>query len=138
MGLPLHYVDVRAFCYATESEERVRDALRAVLPEETRIETSTGEGHHGDPITVLSARVDRSDTVQSVFDRLTSELDMDRIRTELEDRLDDNNALYLGLDKQAAARGDLQLGEGLTVRAKVEAYPARREKALENARETLK
>ena len=137
MGLPFHYVDLRAFCYATEDEERVRDALRTVLPEGAEVESSVGEGHHGDRIIILSSRVDRAADIETIFDRLEQDLDLERVRRELEDRLDDNNALYIGLDKQAAARGDLRLGDGLTLRAKVEAYPAKRDAALENAREVL-
>jgi len=137
MGLPFHYVDLRAFCYATEDEAAVRDALRTLLPEDADIQAAEGEGHHGDRIVVLSARVERAADIESIFSRLEAGLEVDRIRAELDDRLDDNNALYIGLDKQAAARGDVELGDGLTLRAKVEAYPAKREAALENAREAL-
>ncbi|MDZ7850565.1 MAG: RNA-binding protein [Halodesulfurarchaeum sp.] len=137
MGLPFHYVDLRAFCYATEDETRVRDALRTVLPPEATIESAVGEGHHGDRIVILTARVERAAEIESIFDRLETGVGLERIRTELEDRLDENNALYVGLDKQAAARGDVELGDGITLRAKVEAYPAKRDQALENARDAL-
>ena len=137
MGLPFHYVDLRAFCYATEDEATVRSALRTLLPEDAEIDAAEGEGHHGDRIVVLSARVERAADIETIFSRLEAGLDVDRILAELEDRLDDNNALYVGLDKQAAARGEVALGDGVTVRAKVEAYPANREAALENAREAL-
>ena len=56
---------------------------------------------------------------------------------ELDQRVDDNCALFLRLDKQAAFRGEVRLGSGITVRAKVEAYPAKQATAVENARETL-
>ncbi len=137
MGLPFHYVDLRAFCYATEDEGRVREALRTVLPATAEIESAVGEGHHGDRIVVLSARVERAADIEAIFDRLERGIGLDRIRDELDDRLDENNALYVGLDKQAAARGDVEFGDGITLRAKVEAYPAKRERALENAREAL-
>ncbi|MBS3760209.1 RNA-binding protein [Halodesulfurarchaeum sp.] len=137
MGRPFHYVDLRAFCYATEDGDRVRDALRTVIPEQAAIESAVGEGHHGDRIVILSSRVERAADIGTIFDRLEQAIDVDRIRAELDDRLDENNALYIGLDKQAAARGELAFGDGLTLRAKVEAYPAKREAALENAREAL-
>ncbi|MFB6110724.1 MAG: RNA-binding protein [Halodesulfurarchaeum sp.] len=137
MGLPFHYVDLRAFCYATEDEDRVRGALRTLLPPEAEIQSTVGEGHHGDRIAVLSARVDRAAEIEAIFDELREHLDFAALRRELSDRLDDNNALYLTLDKQAAARGEITRGDGITLRAKVEAYPAEREAALENAREAL-
>jgi RNA binding exosome subunit len=137
MGLPFHYVDLRAFRYNTEDDSRVRDALRTLLPDDAEIDATPGEGHHGDEITVLSARVERSAGIDHVFESLAAGIDFDRLLAELDDRLDDNNALYVGLDKQAAARGEVALGDGITLRAKVEAYPANREAALENAREAL-
>ncbi|MFW5965754.1 MAG: RNA-binding protein [Halodesulfurarchaeum sp.] len=137
MGLPVHYVDLRAFCYATESEDRVREALRTVLPEDAEIDVSTGEGHHGDPIRILSARIETADRIEAIFDRLSSGLEFSSIRDELEQRLDDNNAVYLTLEKQKAARGTVAQGDGITLRAKIEAYPASRDRALENAREAF-
>jgi len=41
------------------------------------------------------------------------------------------------LDKQAAFQDEIRLGSGITLRAKVEAYPAKHEAAVENAREAL-
>lgn len=137
MSLPFHYVDLRAFCYATEDESRVVDALQTLLPADHEIERSTGEGHHGDPIVILSARVERAAEMDHVFARLEESVDFEVIRSELSDRIDENNSLYLQLDKQAAAQGEIRLGQGITVRAKIEAYPAKREKAVENARDAL-
>ena len=137
MSLPFHYVDCRTFCYETEDESRVEEALRTLLPEDVDIERATSEGHHGDSIVVLSTRMERADEVRHVFEVLRESVDIETIRAELEDRIDENNALFLQLDKQAAARGAVRLGQGITLRAKVEAYPAKRETAIENAREAL-
>jgi hypothetical protein len=137
MSLPFHYVDLRAFCYATEAEPRVTDALRTLVPDAVEIDRAKGDGHHGDPIVILSARVERAAEMDHVFSRLRESVDFEVIRDELPDRIDENNSLYLQLDKQAAAQGEIRLGQGITVRAKVEAYPAKRETAIENAREAL-
>jgi RNA binding exosome subunit len=136
-SVPFHYVDLRAFCYATEDEKRVEEALRTFLPEEAEIDRATSEGHHGDRIVVLSARVERADEMRHVLGRLSDLDTAQQLADELDDRVDDNCSLFLRLDKQAAFRGDVRLGDGLTVRAKVEAYPATKEKAVENAREAL-
>lgn len=137
MSVPLHYLDLRAFCYGTEDESRVEDALRTLLPEEVGVERMSSEGHHGDTIVVLSARVERTDQIRHVLSRLREAGLLEVVGDEIDDRLDDNNSLFVHLDKQAAAQGDLRLGEGIAVRAKVEAYPATREAALENVREVL-
>jgi len=137
MSVPFHYLDLRAFCYGTEDEERVDGALRTLLPEEFDIERMTSEGHHGDRIVVLSARVERADEMRHVLSRLREAGVLDVVDEELEDRLDDNNSLFVHLDKQAAAQGEVRLGEGIALRAKVEAYPATRDAALENVREVV-
>ena len=37
-SIPLHYVDLRTFCYVTEDEKRVEEALATLLPEEFDIQ----------------------------------------------------------------------------------------------------
>jgi len=136
-SVPLHYVDLRAFCYATEDENRVEQALRTFLPEDVALERSVTEGHHGDRIVVLSARVERADEIRHVLDVLGEAGDVDDVVDELDERVDDNCAFFLTLDKQAAFRGEVARGDGITFRTKIEAYPAKREQAIENAREVF-
>ena len=157
-SVPVHYVDLRAFCYATEDEKRVEQALRRFVPgpDPTRgngdedgsgdgdaadvlveLDREVTEGFHGDRILVLSVRLERADQVRYALAALAEAEEFDRLLAELDDRVDDNTAFFVQLDKQAAFRGEVRLGEGITFRAKVEAYPAKREKAVENARETL-
>jgi len=134
-AVPLHYVDLRTFCYATEDDRRVEAALRTLLPEDAEIERMESTGHHGDRILVLSARVERADEMRHVLDRLTELDDLDGVVDELDERVDENCAFYLTLDKQAAYRGEVRRGDGITFRSKVEAYPAKKEKAVSNARD---
>ncbi|WP_121821485.1 RNA-binding protein [Halostella salina] len=136
-SVPFHYVDLRAFCYATEDEKRVEGALRSFLPEEFPVERAESEGHHGDRIVVLSARVENADGIRHVLDRVMELGDIDRLVDELDDRVTENCEFFVHLDKQAAFNGDVELGEGITFRAKVEAYPAKKAAAVENAREAL-
>ena len=138
-SVPFHYVDLRTFCYATEDEKRVVAALETFLPEDTELQRVENEGHHGDRIVTLSARLENADDVRHVLGRLDDLTDdeHEQLLAELDQRVDDNCAFFLTLDKQAAFRGDIALGDGITLRSKVEAYPAKREAAIENAREAL-
>jgi len=136
-AVPFHYVDLRAFCYATEDEKRVEAALRTFLPEDVEIEREETEGHHGDRILVLSVRLERADEVRHVLSALARLDDFQRLIDELDQRVDDNCAFFIQLDKQAAYKGDVELGTGLMLRGKVEAYPAKKEKAVETAEEAL-
>lgn len=136
-AVPFHYVDLRTFCYATEDEKRVEAALRTFLPEETELSREETEGHHGDRILVLSVRLERADEVRHVLSKLAELEDFDRLLVELDQRVDENCAFFLQLDKQVAFHGDVELGTGLMLRGKVEAYPATKDRAVETAREAL-
>ncbi|MFB6138628.1 MAG: RNA-binding protein, partial [Halobacteriaceae archaeon] len=125
-SVPFHYVDLRTFCYETEDERRVERALRQFLPEEYPIEREVSEGHHGDRILLLSARVERADEIREVLAALKDSPEIDAVRREVADRVDEDCSLFVRLDKQAAYRGAVRLGEGIQLRAKVEAYPAKR------------
>lgn len=137
--VPFHYVEVRAFSYATEDDDLVAGALRTVLPEDVELEGAYSESHHGAPILVLSARVENADAVRSVLDSLADlpDEEWDRVLAELDERIDEDCNLFVSLSKQAAADGAVELGDGITLRAKVEAYPAKQPAAVENAREAL-
>jgi len=135
--VPFHYIDLRTFCYVTEDQKRVEDALRHFLPEEFDLDRVKNTGHHGDRIVVLSARVESADGMRVVLDQLAALDSIDRVLAELDERVDDNCSFFLRLDKQAAFNGLVRLGEGITLRAKVEAYPAKHEKAVANAREAI-
>jgi len=136
-AVPFHYVDLRTFCYATEDEKRVETALRTFLPEDTGIDRDATEGHYGDRILVFSVRLERADDVRHVLSKLTELGSFDRLLSELEDRIDENCAFFIQLDKQAAYRGDVELGDGLMLRGKVEAYPAKKDRAIGTARAAL-
>jgi len=136
-SVPFHYVDLRTFCYATEDEKRVEQALRQFLPEEYEIERAVNRGHHGDRIVVFSARVDNADDVRYVLRQLSELSDIEDVIGELDERVDENCAFFLRLDKQDAFKGVVERGPGITLRAKVEAYPAKQPAAVENAREAL-
>lgn len=138
-SVPFHYIDLQAFCYATEDEPRVERALRTFLPEAFEIDRVENSGHAGDRIVVLSARVENADAVRHVLtqlDRMTPE-EWSQLGSELDRRVTENCELYLYLDKQAALAGDVTLGEGLSFRGKVEAYPAKKESAIENVSDAL-
>ena len=136
-AVPFHYVDLRTFCYATEDEKRVETALRTFLPEDAEIDRDATEGHYGDRILVFSVRLERADDVRHVLSKLTELGSFDRLLSELEDRIDENCAFFIQLDKQAAYRGDVELGDGLMLRGKVEAYPAKKDRAIGTARAAL-
>jgi RNA binding exosome subunit len=130
---PFHYVDLRAFCYVTEDQQRVEAALGQLLPEEFELDRAESEGHYGDPILILSARVESTAGMGAILDGL-QELPADereQLSAQLDERVNEDCTFFVSLDKQAASNGEVRLGDGITLRAKVEAYPAKRERAID-------
>lgn len=135
--VPFHYIDVRAFSYATEADRRVETALRTLLPEEHPIDRTDGTGHYGDRIVTLSARVENADEMRTVLGRLHDGGVLPVVETEVSERTSDNQEVYVTLDKQAAYDGVVQLGDGIRLRGKIEAYPATRDRAEANLTDAL-
>jgi RNA binding exosome subunit len=138
-SVPFHYVDLRTFCYVTEDESRVEDTLRTFLPEEFEIQRVESEGHHGDRILVLSARVENADEIRTVLDTLDElpDEEYDRLRAQLDERVTENCEFFVTLSKQAAFDGEVRRGDGIKLRAKVEAYPAKKSHAVDNVEDLL-
>lgn len=139
---PIHHVDVRAFRYATEVPERVEAALRLVYPpldeDGTPLERDRTEGHYGHPIDVYSLSLSTRADIRIVIDRLQERGDIEAIIDELPIRVTEDCDLFLRFDKQRAYTDDrLVFGDGIELRLRLEAYPAKRGPAIDNAREYL-
>jgi RNA binding exosome subunit len=113
--IPIGYIDIRVFAHATEELEKILNAVRNIIPEEL-VETITFKktsltGHHGNPITLLEARVKEKNAAQAVFKKLASSLsplDKEILRNEIRQHLDGGN-LYIRLDKQSAYLNEVKL-----------------------------
>lgn len=137
MDVPFHYIDLRAFCFATEVESRVETALRSFLPDEFEVEREVTTGYHGDEIMVLSTRVENNDDMREVFGHVLGLDDLASVREEMEERVDENCSFYLQFDKQAAFNGAVRRGRGIMLRAKVEVYPANQSAAIDAVKEAI-
>ncbi|NLX47096.1 MAG: hypothetical protein GXY70_02835 [Euryarchaeota archaeon] len=129
------HLDFRTFCQATEVEERVRKAMTfAVGIEDIKVKHS--EGYHGNKILIMTCTVSRKADIRAFFRRLSKD-DLALLLDSVDQRMDDDGQLFFRLDKQKAFLEELVISSGddcVHVRAKVESYPKRREKALENAK----
>jgi len=134
-----HWLRLRAACHPTEDESRVKDALRFASgldePGFTgALQDTPMETHHGLPLHILEATVDRSRAVRDILERLFAlDAALPTLRATLDRRVDDDGVLYLRLDKQAAAQGRLELLDGedaIQIRLKLEVYPATRPAAV--------
>lgn len=116
-------VEVSAFAYATEDEEKVERAIRNIIPEEARfkIERKRLRGHYNDPITHITVKITKkkwaTEMLQTVIKSLST-LDRYRLMEEIEERVDDAGSLFLRLDKQRAYGSVEVLNEVDSVRVK--------------------
>ncbi len=132
-------LDFRVHVHATEVEDRVREALAFLSGEEDPSVKRT-EGHHGNAITVLQASLHRLLDIRAFWDRVRSQGQMPSILAELEARLDARGLLFLRFDKQEAYGGRIRLvrhDDVVSVKGKVAAYPASRDRAFAVARAYL-
>jgi RNA-binding protein len=125
-NLPIHWIATRAFCHATEEEDRVRRAVDFVLPgaEENR---TVVEGQFGNPLIILSRRETNGSRIQRVWTRFEEAGILSRVRTDVARRLDEDGVLHLRLDKQTAFGEDLSLSSGsdaIDLQVKLKAFPA--------------
>lgn len=121
----------RTFAHATEDESKVEQALKFASGAE-EIKKSSTAGYHGNPITVLEARVTDSKKIKALFSRLSPE-EVKQLLGSLERRVDDESFFFLRLDKQEAFQGRLKLADHedvIAVRGKVKSYPQSRENAV--------
>ncbi|OPY23951.1 MAG: hypothetical protein A4E23_00414 [Methanomethylovorans sp. PtaU1.Bin073] len=141
----IHHISFRVICHSTEEKSRVMDALGLFLrnierEKESRsfadiVGTIEAEGHYGNPITIFSAQLTRKRDTMSfaefVHSNMTPE-DIETLRDEMPDRLDDDQVFHLRFDKQEAYMGRVKLvssSDAITAKVKIETYPKDRETA---------
>ncbi len=137
--LPVHWIEARAYCHATEEEARVAQALDTACPAGETVRESL-EGHFGNPIVRLTRRVEEGKAIRSVWDRWTAAGLPESIARNLETRVDDDGVLHFRIDKLAAYLEKLTLAQDtdpIDVRLKLMAFPAKPEVARQLARSVL-
>ena len=137
--LPVHWIEARAYCHATEDEARVAQALDAACPAGETARESL-EGHFGNVLVRLTRRVEEGKAIRSVWERWTAAGLLENVARDVESRVDDDGILHFRIDKQAAYLEKLALAQDadtIDVRLKLMAFPAKREVARQVARSVL-
>ncbi|MDG6243652.1 MAG: RNA-binding protein [Methanolobus sp.] len=141
----IHYINLRVIAHSTEDQSRVRAALDLFLQHafgmsdnvvtDELVEVTYIEGHYGNSSVMLSSQITRrSDSVRLArFIRGSmSPKDVEVLRNEMPERLDDEQLFHMRFDKQAAFLGKLVLvssSDAITVKVKIATYPKDRLKA---------
>jgi len=138
----IHYILFRTQSHATEDVSRVRQALVNVLPSDTPIEEEETKGYFDNPITILRARLEKkaADRYVDFLKAKLPEADLKELIKELPERISDDCDFYLKLSKQDAYLGDVRTTyaeDVIALRAKIAAYPAKKEIALKKLEESF-
>ena len=138
----IHSITFNVFVHATEDESKVLAALRLIVPENVRIDRQPVTGHFGNAIVILKARTGQAQAIRLIIDAIRTKLpkrELIQLREQIPQHLSERCTLVVKFDKQAAARGVLELGkeDPLVVRAKIAAFPARLGIAAEIARDVF-
>ena len=123
--IPVAYIDIKFFAHATEDLEKVREAVKHILPtnrvEEIEFRKNSLRGHHGNPIVFFQTKIERKELVKAVIENISrslSELDKEVLRREIAMHVE-KGSLYLRLDKQAAFQGVVKLGTTEPIRLRI-------------------
>ncbi|MFC2154597.1 RNA-binding domain-containing protein [Candidatus Altiarchaeota archaeon] len=144
----IHNVQVDLYSGEGERAENMR-LLENFLPEDAElveeiVEPELEGGVFTKKLSVLSARIDSSkksdDFLQNISENLAAE-DKEAITASLSKNIDDEGILYIRLDRKAAKEGQFKIidsGDCIHIKAKIAAYPQKKEKALSIVKEMLK
>ena len=87
-------------CHATESGDKIREAVEFLTGKDAEFEWRKTETHFHQPMELLYARLKGRDGLERVLSEISDEGLKEIIET-VEDRMDDDNVLHFRLDKQA-------------------------------------
>lgn len=131
MAQTFHWVEVMTICHATEREDLLLEVMDALAGEDN-VTLEETEGHFGNRIVIMSARISREKDTKHLFSALGPGL-LTELAGELDERIDDDCNLYMRLDKQKAVRGECAISRGgdvISITGKVVSHPARKAKAV--------
>jgi len=134
-----HYIEFKAYCHATESIDKVIEAVENLAGRELELEISNAEGYYGNPIEILEGKISKNNEMNKFFKNLPLEV-IQKLRRELDKRIDDRCNFFFRIDKGKAYEGEFVLTEGgnsIRIRARVESYPSKKETAVEKMNEYL-
>ena len=142
----IHHIILRVNAHSTEDKSRVRSALDFFLLNSVAksikdgntddiVEITNVDGYYHNPISTLSANITRKQDCLA-FARFVREnmhpQDVELLRSEMPDRLDDEQLFHFRLDKQTAYLNEVKLtssSDAITVKVKIATFPKNWEQA---------
>lgn len=126
-------ITLRVITHATEDEFKVKKALNFFLTDiEAKSEKSNDiqtEGYYGNPIIVTEVKISKKKELNKFINFCKLNLSIDDkhiIKSELNERLDENLNFFLRFDKQQAFKNKLKLiscDDAIFIKIKIKTYP---------------
>ncbi|MGC8849393.1 MAG: RNA-binding domain-containing protein [Candidatus Bathyarchaeia archaeon] len=125
---PIEKIDVNTLVHATEDEEKVKMIISSLIPAETHptLKIIRLSGHYGNPISLMTVSIRSKGHMENLLKELFAKLgpgDKAALLEELPLHVAGNGAFYLRLNKQAAAKGIVSLGEEDPIQIKIKFKP---------------
>jgi len=133
MSGAFHWVRVRLFCYSTENEQKLKETMESITGTSEFVHEYT-DGHHGNSILIMDCELTKEAQTRKLFSNLGTEVIGD-IRSELEEKIDDDCVFYTRLDKQKAVQGEFvtgHRGDVISITGKLVSHPAKKAVAVRN------
>ncbi len=136
----VRYLNLSTFAHATEDAEKVKDALRSLLPEEIRdkviIKTEKVKGFYGNPISIFRINVRKKQLPEKILEYLVQKMDERKkinLGKVIEMHVDNSCSLYLRFNKQKAYQGKIQmdLTDPIRCEIKFKVFPPKKSSVIE-------
>jgi len=128
-----HYILLRVFCYPTESEEKVREALLLLgygnKEVEAKIEEQVVEGSFGDKIKIMELKIEKAREIKNLCQNIMPLIELRNVGNGI----DDECFLHMKFSKEKAFGGHVALANDnnvISFKGKIKAYPSSRENAI--------
>ncbi len=133
---------LRSLSYSTEDPEKVARAISSIVGD-IELRKRTVKGHFGNPVVVITGEAGRK-KAEKIFEGILRSLgkkDRERLKEELQKRLDEENNLHLRFDKQIAySEGVPRLtshGDAIHIRVKLILYSKGKDELIKKMEEMI-
>ena len=125
--MPFANLSIRLSASGLEDVDVLADALAWLIGDKKAIEIERSKSWYGSPIHLVTAHLHRKNAIKSALANLGPNL-LKTLKMQLEQRMDERNALHFRLDKSSLVSAQIALAEvpgpdTVKVRLKFRAFP---------------
>ena len=138
-GIVISSVYLRCIAHATEDIEKVEKAMEFISGRRD-FKITKKKGYYGNEIRIIELTIKNKKEIKKFWSRMKELGALYEIYEMSDDIMDSRGVIHLRFDKQEAYLGRLAIsmhGDVIVLKAKVQSYPMKKEKALKNFKDYL-